>query len=139
MITPTPRYFRKVNRKILRNTYENKSNKLKFGQIGIQVLEKGFLTVRQIEAVRRTITGRLKRKAKIWIRAYPDYPKTAKPQEVRMGRGKGNVSSWVCFVKPGKIIFEAFSKEPERLKDALHFALRKLPFFAQIVSRDVYY
>ena len=139
MITPTPRYFRKVNRKSLRNTYENKSNRLKFGQIGIQVLEKGFLTVRQIEAVRRTITGRLKRKAKIWIRAYPDYPKTAKPQEVRMGRGKGNVASWVCFVKPGKIIFEAFSKEPERLKEALDFALRKLPFFAQIVSRNIYY
>lgn len=139
MINPTPRSFRKVNRKCLRNTYENKSNRLRFGPIGIQSLEKGFLTVRQIEAIRRTITGKLKRKAKVWIRAYPDYPRTAKPQEVRMGRGKGNVSSWVSYVKPGKILFEAFSKEPERLREALQFALRKLPFFAQIVTRNIYY
>jgi len=65
MINPTPRYFRKVNRKSLRNTYENKSNRLRFGLIGIQVLEKGFLTVNQIEAIRRTITSRLKRKSKV--------------------------------------------------------------------------
>lgn len=65
MINPTPRHFRKVNRKILRDTYENKSNRLRFGPIGIQVLEKGFLTVRQIEAIRRTITGRLKRRGKV--------------------------------------------------------------------------
>jgi ribosomal protein L16/L10AE len=65
MINPTPRRFRKVNRKVLRKTYENKSNRLRFGPIGIQVLEHGFLTVKQIEAVRRTITGRLKRKGKV--------------------------------------------------------------------------
>ena len=65
MINPTPRHFRKVNRKSLRDTYENKSNRLRFGPIGIQVLEKGFITVRQIEAIRRTITGRLKRKGKV--------------------------------------------------------------------------
>lgn len=136
MLNPTPRKFRKVNRKLLRNTYENKSSKLRFAPIGIQAVEKGFLTVRQIEAVRRTITGRLKRKGKVWIRAFPDYPRTAKPKEVRMGRGKGNVDHWVCYIKPGRILFEAYSKEPERLKEALSFALRKLPFFAQIVTRD---
>jgi large subunit ribosomal protein L16 len=65
MINPTPRYFRKPNRKLIRNTYENKSNKLRFGNFGLQAVEKGFLTVRQIEAVRRTITGRLKRKGKV--------------------------------------------------------------------------
>jgi len=65
MINPIARRFRKVNRKILRQTYENKSNKLRFGPIGIQALERGFLTVKQIEAVRRTITGRLKRKGKV--------------------------------------------------------------------------
>jgi large subunit ribosomal protein L16 len=65
MINPTPRYFRKPNRKLIRNTYENKSNKLRFGNYGLQAVEKGFLTVRQIEAVRRTITGRLKRKGKV--------------------------------------------------------------------------
>ncbi len=65
MINPTPRYYRKPNRKIIRNTYENKSNKLCFGIYGIQAIEKGFLSVQQIEAVRRTITGKLKRKAKV--------------------------------------------------------------------------
>jgi large subunit ribosomal protein L16 len=139
MINPTPRRFRKVNRKILRNTYENKSNRLRFGPLGIQVLEKGFLTVKQIEAIRRTITGRLKRKGKVWIRAFPDYPRTAKPKEVRMGRGKGNVDQWVCFVKPGKILFEAYSKEIDKVREALAFALRKLPFSAQIITKDIYH
>ena len=139
MINPTPRRFRKINRKILRKTYENKSNRLRFGPIGIQVLERGFLTVKQIEAVRRTITGRLKRKGKVWIRAFPDYPRTAKPKEVRMGRGKGNVDHWVCFVKPGKILFEAYSKETGRAREALVFAMRKLPFFAQVVTKNIYY
>src|SRR4051812_28855907 len=98
MIQPTPRQFRKPNRKIIRSTYENKSNRLCFGTIGLRAVEKGFLTVKQIEAVRRTIMGRLKRKGKVWIRAYPDYARTAKPKEVRMGRGKGAVDSWVCYV-----------------------------------------
>lgn len=136
MINPTARSFRKVSRKIIRNTYENKSNKLSFGVYGIQALEKGFLTVRQIEAVRRTITGRLKRKGKVWIRAFPDYPRTAKPKEVRMGRGKGNVDHWVCIVKPGRVLFEVISKDNEMVKEALYFTLRKLPFFAQIISRE---
>lgn len=136
MINPTPRYFRKVNRKLLRNTYENKSFKLKFGSMGIQAIEYGFLTVRQIEAVRRTITSRLKRKGKVWIRAFPDYPRTSKPKEVRMGRGKGNISHWVCYIKPGRILFEAESKEVDRLKEALTFALRKFPFFTQIIMRN---
>jgi large subunit ribosomal protein L16 len=65
MINPKPRSFRKINRKVIRNTYENKSNRVRFGVYGIQAIEKGFLTVRQIEAVRRTITGRLKRKGKV--------------------------------------------------------------------------
>jgi len=136
MINPTPRYFRKVNRKLLRNTYENKSFKLKFGSMGIQAIEYGFLTVRQIEAVRRTITSRLKRKGKVWIRAFPDYPRTSKPKEVRMGRGKGNISHWVCYIKPGRILFEAECKEVDRLKEALTFALRKFPFFTQIIMRN---
>jgi large subunit ribosomal protein L16 len=65
MINPTPRYFRKPNRKILRKTYENKSNRLHFGDFGLQALQHGFLSVKQIEAVRRTITSKLKRKGKV--------------------------------------------------------------------------
>lgn len=92
MFQPSFRKFRKSNRQHLRATYENKSCRLCFGTHGIQAVEKGFLTAHQIEAVRRTITSRMKRKGKIWIRAYPDSACTAKPKEVRRGRGKGNVS-----------------------------------------------
>lgn len=137
MLQPTPRYFRKVNKKVIRRTYENKSNKLRFGTFGIQAIEKGFLTAYQIEAVRRAIMSRLKRKGKVWIRAFPDYPRTAKPKEVRMGRGKGNVDRWVCMVKPGRVLFEATSREPLLVAKALTFALRKLPMFAQLIGRNV--
>lgn len=137
MINPRVRAFRKPNRKVIRNTYENKSNQLSFGIFGLQAIEKGFLTVRQIEAVRRTITGRLKRKGKVWIRAFPDYPRTAKPKEVRMGRGKGNVDHWVCVIKPGRILFEVKSKDSILVKEVLNFAKRKLPFFAQVISREL--
>jgi len=135
MITPTPKYFRKPNRKAIRSTYENKSNKLCFGNYGIQAVQKGFLTVRQIEAARRTITGRLKRKGKVWIRAFPDYARTAKPKEVRMGRGKGNVDHWVCIIKPGRILFEVKSRDALSVKDALGFTLRKFPMKTQVISR----
>ncbi len=135
MINPTPRKFRKPNKKIIRNTYENKSNRLRFGVYGLQATEKGFLTVWQIEAVRRTITGKLKRKGKVWIRAFPDYARTAKPKEVRMGRGKGAVDRWVCVVKPGRILFEVKSRDRQAVYDALTFSLRKLPFRTQVISR----
>lgn len=137
MIQPTPGHFRKPNRHHLRQTYETKSNQLRFGSYGIQAVEKGFLTARQIEAVRRTITARLKRKGKVWIRAYPSAAHTAKPKEVRRGRGKGNVDFWYCAVKPGRILFEI--KVSHRflslVRPALFFALRKLPRFAQVISR----
>jgi len=92
MRVPTPRRFRKVNRHSLRITYEQKRCTLRFGTHGLQATENGFVTARQLEAVRRTLTRRLSRKRKIWLRATPDYPRTAKPKEVRRGRGKGNVS-----------------------------------------------
>ncbi len=141
MINPRPRHFRKPNRKIIRKTYEYKSNRLHFGDFGLQALKHGFLTIEQIEAVRRTITSKLKRKGKVWIRAFPDYARTAKPKEVRMGRGKGNVANWVCYVKPGRILFEVRSKTKDKatnqLISALAFSIRKLPFPAQVVSRII--
>lgn len=91
MFVPTPRRFRKVNRHSFRSTYEGKSNALRVGQLGLQALEGGFLTARQLEAIRRTLTRRLKRTGKVWLRALPDVPRTAKPKEVRRGRGKGAV------------------------------------------------
>ena len=137
MINPTPRHFRKPNKKVMRNTYENKSNKLRFGDLGLQATEKGLLTVQQIEAVRRTITSKLKRKGKVWIRAFPDYARTAKPKEVRMGRGKGAVDHWVCCIKPGRILFEVKSKDLKTVEEALLFCLRKIPFHAQLIKRII--
>lgn len=137
MINPKFRYFRKPNKKLIRKTYENRSNRIRFGTLGLQALERGFLTVKQIEAVRRTITGKLKRKGKVWIRAFPDYARTAKPKEVRMGRGKGNVSHWVAIIKPGRILFEVKSKNLLLIKETLEFTLRKLPFKAQVVGKQI--
>ena len=137
MINPTPRDFRKPNKKVIRDTYENKSNRLQFGDLGLQATEKGLLTVQQIEAVRRTITSKLKRKGKIWIRAFPDYARTAKPKEVRMGRGKGAVDHWVCCVKPGRILFEVKSNDLQTVEEALRFTLRKIPFHAQLVKKII--
>lgn len=137
MINPKFRYFRKPNKKLIRATYENKSNRIRFGTLGLQATERGFLTVKQIEAVRRTITGKLKRKGKVWIRAFPDYARTAKPKEVRMGRGKGNVSHWVAIIKPGRILFEVKSKNLLLIKEALDFTIRKLPFKAQVVGKEL--
>ncbi len=137
MFQPSFRYFRKSNRQHIRNTYENKSCRLCFGTHGIQAVEKGSLTAYQIEAVRRTITGRLKRKGKVWIRAYPDSARTAKPKEVRRGKGKGNVDHWYCAVKPGRILFEIkiSHRHSASLIPALQYAIRKLPMFAQIIMR----
>lgn len=139
MIQPTPRHFRKPNRHHIRDIYEHKSNQLRFGSYGIQAVEKGFLTARQIEAIRRTITARLKRKGKIWIRAYPSAPHTSKPKEVRRGRGKGNVDFWYCRIKPGRILFEVkVSHRFEALViPALQFSLRKLPVYAKVISRRI--
>jgi len=139
MRTPTPRRFRKVNRHALRSTYENKRCALRFGTHGLQAVETGFVTARQLEAVRRTLTRRLQRKGKIWLRATPDYPRTAKPKEVRRGRGKGAVSEWVCIVKPGRILLEARAspRDFSRLSEALSVARRKLPVFVQLVTRTI--
>ena len=137
MIQPVSRYFRKLNRHRLWNTYENKSCNLSFGSFGIQAIEKGYLTVQQIETVRRTISSRIKRKGKIWIRAYPDSSCTAKPKEVRIGRGKGNVDYWYCIVKPGRILFEIKTAQRfiSQLIPVLRFAMRKLPMYSKIVFR----
>jgi len=135
MIQPVSRYFRKNNRSRFCNTYENKSYQLCFGKFAIQAIEKGKLTVEQIEAVRRTISSPIKRKGKIWIRAYPDSPHTSKPQQTRMG--KGNVDYWFCHIKPGRIIFEidVSYRKLAVLKSTFPYALIKLPFKAQIITR----
>lgn len=106
------------------------------GEFGIQALDPGWITSRQIEAIRRTIVRHMRRRGKYWIRIFPDKPVTAKPAETRMGKGKGSVDHWVAVVKPGRILFEVAGVPEDVAKEALRLAGYKLPIKTQIVSRE---
>ena len=107
-----------------------------FGDYGIQALEPGWLTNRQIEAARIAMTRKIKRGGKVWINVFPDKPITQKPAETRMGSGKGNPESWVAVVKPGRVLFE-LSGVPEPLaREAMRLAIHKLPMKARFVVRQ---
>jgi large subunit ribosomal protein L16 len=135
MLKPNQRKFRKSNKGRSLAEFENKANVLKFGTHGIQALEKGRITAKQIEAVRRSITNFLKRKGKVWIRIFPNIPITNKPSEVRMGKGKGNVAFWVAQIKPGRILYEISGPDFSLLRNALEYASTKLPVSVMILSR----
>ena len=109
---------------------------LAFGEYGIQALEPGWLTARQIEAARIAMTRHIKRGGKVWINVFPDKPVTKKPAETRMGSGKGNPEFWVAVVKPGRILFELSYPTPDIAKAALERAAQKLPIKARVISRD---
>jgi len=107
-----------------------------FGEFGLQALEPGWVTARQIEAARRAIMHALKRRGKVWIRIFPDKPYTQKPYETRMVKCKGNVYYWVALVKPGRIIFEVGGGLPEdEARAALRLAQFKLAIKTKIVGR----
>jgi len=135
MLRPNQRKFRKNNKGRSLAKIEAKANSLKFGTHGFQALEKGRMTAKQIEAIRRTITNFLKRKGKVWIRIFPDFPITNKPSEVRMGKGKGNVAYWVYNVKPGRILYEIAGANFRLLSQALEAALIKFPIAVKILTR----
>jgi len=111
-------------------------NALAFGEYGIQALEPGWITARQIEAARIAMTRHIKRGGKVWINIFPDKPVTKKPAETRMGSGKGNPEFWVAVVKPGRVLFELSYPTPEIAKAALERAVQKLPIKARVISRD---
>lgn len=106
-----------------------------FGDFGLKALECGYITDRQIEAGRIAITRYLKREGRLWIRMFPDKPVTKKPQETRMGKGKGAVDHWVAVVKPGRILFEVSGVTPDIAKVALEQAAYKLPMPTQVVAK----
>jgi large subunit ribosomal protein L16 len=107
-----------------------------FGDYGIQALEPGWITARQIEAARIAMTRHIKRGGKVWINVFPDKPVTQKPAETRMGSGKGSPEHWVAVVKPGRVMFE-LSGVPEPLaRDALRLASMKLPVKTKFVKRE---
>lgn len=107
-----------------------------FGEYGLMSLESTWITSRQIEAARRTITGYIKRGGKVWIRIFPDKPVTLKPAETRMGGGKGSVDHWVAVIKPGRILFEIGGVRPDVAAEALQRAAQKLPIKCKVVPRD---
>ena len=112
---------------------------LAFGEYGIQALEPGWLTARQIEAARIAMTRAIKRGGKVWINVFPDKPVTKKPAETRMGSGKGNPEFWVAVVKPGRVLFELSFPNEETAKAALNKAIQKLPIKARIITREEAY
>ena len=133
MLLPKRTKFRKVHRGRLKGT--STANTVVFGEYGIQALEPVWLTSRQIEATRRSITRYVRKTGKIWIRIFPDKPITERAAESRMGSGKGDVENWVAVIKPGAILFEINGLEKERAYHVLKLASYKLPIKTKIVSR----
>ena len=107
-----------------------------FGDYGLQVLEPGRITARQIEAARVAMTRHIKRGGKVWIRIFPDKPITQKPAETRMGKGKGNPEGWVAVVKPGRIMFELEGVPEDTAQRAMELAAAKLPIKTRFVNRE---
>ena len=110
-------------------------NVVAFGDFGIQAVETSYVTARQIEAARITITRTMKRGGKVWIRIFPDVPITKKPIEVRMGKGKGNVEYWVSKVQPGKVLYEMEGVSEDIAREAFRLAAAKLPVLTTFVTR----
>jgi large subunit ribosomal protein L16 len=133
MLMPKRQRFRKIQRGNMRGKAQRGST-IAFGEIGLKVMEPGEITARQIEAARVSITRRVKRGGKLWIRIFPDRPFTKKPAETRMGKGKGNPEGFVCRVKPGKILFEIAGIDEALAKEALLNAAFKLPLKTKIVT-----
>jgi large subunit ribosomal protein L16 len=106
-----------------------------FGDYGIQALEPGWISARQIEAARIAMTRHVRRGGKVWIRVFPDKPVSQKPAETRMGSGKGNPEYWVAVVKPGRILFELAGVGDELARAAMERAIQKLPIRARFVLR----
>jgi len=112
-------------------------NKVSFGDFGLQAVDRGRITARQIEAARRAMSRYVKRGGKIWIRIFPDKPITQKPLEVRMGSGKGNVEYWVAQIQPGKMLYEIQGVTREVAEEAFKLASAKLPLKTEFVERTV--
>ncbi len=134
MLMPRKVKHRKVQRGRL-NGQAKGGTMVNFGDYGIQALEPGWITARQIEAARIAMTRHVKRGGKVWIRVFPDKPVTAKPAETRMGSGKGNPEFWVAVVKPGRILFELGGVDEALSRAAMERAIQKLPIKARFVVR----
>jgi large subunit ribosomal protein L16 len=135
MLMPKRVKYRKQFRGRMRGNAKGGTDLLN-GEYGLQALEPGWITSRQIEAMRVAIVRHMRRRGSYWIRIFPDKPVTAKPAETRMGKGKGSVDHWVAVVKPGRIMFEISGVPDDIARAALTRAAYKLPIRVQIVSRE---
>ena len=133
MLSPKKTKFRKHHRQRLRGK-ANKGNYIAFGTYGLQATEPVWLTSRQIEATRRTITRSVKRGGKLWIRIFPDKAITARAAETRMGSGKGSPEYWVAVIKPGHILFEISGVPEKDAKQAMKLASYKLPIKTKFIT-----
>ena len=109
---------------------------LNFGSFALKATEPERVSARQIEAARRAITRHMKRQGRVWIRVFPDLPVSAKPIEVRMGKGKGSTDRWVCKVKPGRVMFEVDGVSESIAREALRLGAMKLPVTTRIVAKE---
>jgi len=113
----------------------HRGSELSFGTYGLQALEPGWVTSRQIEACRVAMTRHIKRGGKVWIRVFPDKPITKKPAETRMGKGKGSPEMWVAVVKPGRVMFEMNGVEADVAKEAMRLAAFKMPMDCRFMTK----
>jgi len=134
MLAPKRLKFRKKQRGHFRGVATT-CNTVVFGEYGLVSAETLWISNRQIEAARVAMTRHIKRGGKVWIRIFPDMPYTKKPAETRMGKGKGNVESWVCLVKPGTVMFEMAGVTQELASEAMALAGAKLPITTKFVAR----
>ncbi len=136
MLSPKRIKHRKVQRGHMKGTATRGCN-VSFGDYGLQAMEEGWITNRQLEAARVTMTRHMKRGGKVWIRVFPDKPYSKKPAETRMGSGKGNVEGWVAVTLPGRVMFEVGGVTEEVAREALGLAAQKLPIKCKILGVDI--
>ena len=134
MLSPKRVRWRKVQKGRMRGK-AYRGSEVSFGDYGLQVLECGWLTARQIEAGRIAMTRHVKRGGKVWIRVFPDKPTTKRPAETRMGKGKGSPEMWVAPVKPGRVIYELEGGDIEMAREAMRLAGHKMPVKTRFVVR----
>ncbi len=135
MLMPKRVKWRRVHRGRRRGTAKGGSS-VNFGEYGIQALDQGWITSRQIESARIAITRTVKRGGKVWINVFPDKPVSAKPAETRMGSGKGGPEFWVAVVKPGRVMFELAGVPEDLAREAMRKAGHKLPIRTRFVRRE---
>ena len=134
MLAPKKVKYRKPQKVSMRGM-SNSSNFVAYGSYGLKALEPGLISSRQIEASRISISRRVRKLGKMWIRIFPDRPMTKKPAETRMGKGKGSPEYWVAAVKPGRILFEVDGLDFDQAKETFRACSHKLPIKTKLVER----